>query len=333
MREMKEQLVSLLEQAEDHEHERDRRVAVQEPLADGGEPRQPPVIDVLSRQMQAPQMETRELTSCLPDRELSAMLKVTRRLPRARGAGSFARRLRSLYLRRPRAAVEVDVLGFKMCLDPHEWADAAFLFYPHRYEHREVAFVTSNLQDGDVFLDVGANVGFYSLIAARLVGRAGLVLAIEADPVNYRKLSFNLRLNGVTNVRPIMVGVSDREEALSLAANTGGNRGASSFLGATGDNIDVSCLPLYNILQKEHLTKVDGMKIDIEGYEIRVLNRFFADVAEGNNSLLPRFIVAEENPDYAASSGEDVPGLLRSNGYDGRRVSPLNWAMTRQPSS
>jgi hypothetical protein len=84
------------------------------------------------------------------------------------------------------------------------------IFYFGVWEPNLTSFLASRLRDGDVFVDVGANIGYFSLLASRLVGRHGKVVAIEASPNIFAMLSANLARNGAANVEAINIAVSDR---------------------------------------------------------------------------------------------------------------------------
>lgn len=256
--------------------------------------------------------------------ELRMMRAVTTRLPRVRGAGFLTHTLMRLYLRKPRPPVDAGVLGFKMCLDPSEFVDRALLFYPQFWDPQELGFLARHLRPGDVFLDVGAHIGLYSLAASRAVGRDGLVLAIEADPHTYRRLRRHLRANRIENVRAVNVGVSDRTEVLRLGIDSGGNNAANSFLRQTDHGIEVGCRPLLDVLREHHVAAVHGAKFDIEGYEYRVLDRFLADAGD---DLRPGFIILEFHPTWVEMAGGDALALLTSHGYRIHARHDLNYIL------
>src|SRR5438094_750470 len=77
-------------------------------------------------------------------------------------------------------------------------------------------FIESLVHPGDVAVDVGANIGYHTLIFARAVGERGRVFAYEPDPDNFRLLRRNVELNGYRNVRPFQAAVSDRSGTLTL---------------------------------------------------------------------------------------------------------------------
>jgi FkbM family methyltransferase len=250
------------------------------------------------------------------DKELRLWLWLSRRLPRRRGSVFVADTCAQLYRRKPRDAVSIDVLGARMVLDPHEYVDGQLLFYPQLKDRDEVAYMEDNLTEGCCFVDVGANIGFFSLLASRLVGDEGRVIAIEADPYSHSRLRSNLELNAATNVRALNVGVSDRRGTERLGINVTGNRGNSGFYSDSAHGADVPCLPLQEVLTRQGVNRVDGAKFDIEGHEFRVLSKFFA---ESTSALFPRFIVIEHTANIPSKArtriGGDAVRLLRSKGY------------------
>lgn len=260
------------------------------------------------------------------DNELKFYLKVTKRLPKIRGSGVISNRLRTYYTRQKRQQVVADVLGFKMILDPAEWVDGNMLFSPHLYEYEETAFVRSVVTKGMTFIDVGANIGFYSLIAAGLVGDSGSVIAIEADPFNYQKLVTNIGLNPLSSIQSKNVGVSDKHEVLDLWLNTSGNRGGNTFV--NDDNyvsrisVKVECKPLLDILMGFGLVAIDFVKLDIEGFEYRVLDCFLRDAS---SVMYPRWFLLEDSN----HSNIDIVNLLLSAGYKITKRFKHNVALQR----
>lgn len=257
--------------------------------------------------------------------ELQFWLALARRLPRLRGAGRISQVMETIYTRKKRPETETDVLGFNMRLDPADNAERQFLFCPHLYDWREIGLLRERLKPGGTFLDAGANVGFYSLIASGLVGPSGTVLAVEADPYNASRLAANVALNRMNNVRVANFGLSDKAETLRLGRDTGGNRGGNSFLSNSPDGVSVQCKTLADVLLSEGIQKVDGAKMDIEGFEFRVLQQFFA---EGKSHLRPGFLIIEINPSFEKKINEATLTLLAQNGYGLTQVSELNYLAT-----
>lgn len=245
------------------------------------------------------------------DSELKFLLSVSRRLPQLRGAGKISTILRKLYLRKPRSITEVDVLNFRMQLNPADWVDGELLFHPHLFDREEVSIVKSLLKPGDTFLDAGSHIGFYSLALSSTVGPNGRIIAIEAHPQTFARLKQHLQLNEIKNVVPIQCGLSDKIETLKLG-ETAGNSGANSFLRQDSHGIDISCKPLLDVLNELNVHQIHGAKFDIEGFECRVLNRFLSDAPK---TLWPRFIMIEQYSELHAQKTADTRDLLKQFGY------------------
>ncbi len=199
-----------------------------------------------------------------------------------------------------------------MRLRPGDYVEGQLLFAPQFYEAEERAWVQQHLRPGDVFADLGAHAGLYTLLAARAVGPAGCVIAVEANPETFARLQENLRENGFEQVRAFDCGVSDRAEVRKLGHTGAANTGAASFLAEGGGEEEVECLPLLTILERAAVQRLDGLKLDIEGFEHRVLERFFADVPV---SLYPDFVLLEHKQRLIARAGGDALALLQRHGY------------------
>ncbi len=203
----------------------------------------------------------------------------------------------------------IELLGFRMQLDPRECVDAELWFTPRFYDHREFAFLLERFPENGVLVDAGANIGFWSLrFAHRFPGSR--VCAIEANPDTFDILCRNISLNGFGNIRPVNVGIADREGELALYCNDTGNRGGDSFSHAAADRsktVTVEVRPLAAILSQAGIERIDLLKMDIEGFELPVLQRFFT---EAPATLWPRRICIE------ILHAPEVLQLLLDMGYE-----------------
>ena len=167
------------------------------------------------------------------------------------------------------------------------------LFTAAYHDRLERRWVRCLLRPGDYAVDVGANVGVYTLLFARLVGPSGRVTAIEADPANFAALSRNVILNGYDQVSLVAAGASDRRERLALHHHRD-NLGMHSFVHDFGEGAAVvECHPLVDLMGP---APVRIMKLDIEGFEYRVLNGFFH-----SGGSLPEYLLIEEWKDAQKS--------------------------------
>ena len=246
------------------------------------------------------------------------LLAVTRRLPKVRGSGRIGHAIANFYRRKPRAAVMTSVFGFRMRLDPMEYVEADILFVPQIYDRRELNHLRRVLRPGDVFVDLGANVGLYALVASRLVGATGRVYAVDADLYSIERLTEHVALNGLSNVVAIHAGVSDREEIRRLGINQRGNRGASSFSADGEVNVDVRCHSLAQLIRPYGVTSFSAAKLDIEGFGYRVLDNV---LREADSSAHPRLLIVEKEP--------GVERLMQEYGYRHIDESGLNYVFER----
>lgn len=215
--------------------------------------------------------------------------------------------------------VKAKVLGVKMRLNPGEFVDCALLLFPQFYDNRELDYMRKRLKPGDVFVDVGSHIGLYSMVASGKVGPTGRVLALEASPETFARLQWTIADNAADNIQPVHVGVSDREETLTLSMVAPPFEAASTFLIEEGRGARVRCRPLLDVLQENGVDHVTGMKLDIEGFEHRVLTRFLADADE---SLHPEWVIVEVNPALQRAGAGDPLPVLKEHGY---RLSKSVW--------
>jgi FkbM family methyltransferase len=136
------------------------------------------------------------------------------------------------------------------------------------------AFVRGRLAPGDTFIDVGANVGYHALLAAKLVGADGRVAAIEASPSIFRSLQENLSLNDATTaVRAINKAASDVAGTVHIHHGPVANIGLTTTLESRGfaPEAEVAAAPLADLLEPQEIETARLVKIDVEGAEDRVL--------------------------------------------------------------
>jgi FkbM family methyltransferase len=174
------------------------------------------------------------------------------------------------------------------------------------------------LAPGDAFIDVGANIGWYSVLAARQVGPAGRVYAFEPSPREFRLLLDNLALNGATNVLAYSLALGGRcgEAVLSLEpAHTGMNRlvegGAD---GKTRAAVPVCRGEAVLAHLRTERRAIALLKVDCEGAEYGVLEGFASLLEES----LVRRVAVEVTPDFLARFGhtrDDLYGLMDRLGY------------------
>ncbi|HYO49953.1 MAG TPA: FkbM family methyltransferase [Chloroflexia bacterium] len=205
------------------------------------------------------------------------------------------------------------VNDFKLFLDPDDKVMSHYLLEDGRWEPLETGIVESELKEGDVVLDIGANIGYYTILAARRVGPRGRVFAFEPDPRNFALLQKNLRANGCTNVHTERRAVSDCTGTIRLYLDKL-NKGDHTIYDVGGRHaIEVGTVRLDDYFS-EYGGKIDLIKIDVQGAEGRVLR--------GMHSLLERNkqvrIITEFWPNRLEECGtpsEEFIGGLTAHGF------------------
>jgi FkbM family methyltransferase len=184
------------------------------------------------------------------------------------------------------------------------------LFNPD-YNLEELDFLRAHTPSGGVFVDVGANVGTYAMVLARHVGQSGTVIAIEPHPLTQARLAFNNAASGFTQVILVAAAAGSCDGELMIETD-GGNLGASHIVTGEpkGNAIKVPSLRLQRILGEALVSRIDALKIDVEGYEDRVLTGFFR---EAPPTLWPRAVVIEHlsRDEWL----EDCIADMRARGY------------------
>ena len=163
-------------------------------------------------------------------------------------------------------------------------SDSRLLLRPDSFDPVEMDCLLGMVKPGFAFIDVGANCGFYAL---RVAATGGRVVAIEPHPQMFRRLKFNLELNPECTLRLLDCAVGDRRDSIRIAEDAR-NLGRTR-IDETG-GISAEMRPLLDIVRDEGLDRLNALKVDVEGFEDRVLAPFLGDAPD---SLLPETIIAE----------------------------------------
>jgi FkbM family methyltransferase len=184
------------------------------------------------------------------------------------------------------------------------------------WEPFETRVLLHELKAGDTFLDVGANIGYYSVVAAAKVGMKGKVVAFEPDPDNFKMLERNLDLNKLRNSMPLPVAVSDYCGSAKLfkdQENQGDHR-VNLVSDREMENrtvIEVKCRGLDSY-GDDCFAKVDFVKIDTQGMECHVLRGMSDTLAENRSRLRMCIEFWPQGLMAAGSSAAELLDLLSS---------------------
>jgi FkbM family methyltransferase len=143
------------------------------------------------------------------------------------------------------------------------------------------AFMRRRLRPGDTFIDVGADIGYLSVLGSRLVGPHGVVVAIEPAPFAIAALQETVAMNDLTNIRLVAGAVSDRDGELPLFVGPSYASGLTTTVAPRFGHREqgrVRAAPLGSLVTREELATTRLIKIDVEGAENRVLAGMLASV-------------------------------------------------------
>ena len=211
----------------------------------------------------------------------SAILVGLRRLPTARLRASVYRHVSRPLVRRMNARLEVPVSGgSRMIVDTSDVIGRS-LAVSGTWETHVTPVLARLLTPGDVCVDVGAHVGYFTLLASKLVGAEGSVYAIEPAPATYAALQENLELNSVTNVIALNVAAGAEDGRATLYDPFPGNTGEATMRyvpalwtareQALASGVEVPVRRVASVVPDAQVTQVRLVKIDVEGYELEVL--------------------------------------------------------------
>ena len=227
-----------------------------------------------------------------------------------------------LYLRGKRPLV---VDGHKMFLSDHHAPSLGFVssMINDRYEVEMRDLFNSLIQAGMTVFDVGAHVGHYTLMAARIVGPGGRVYAFEPEPENYAILRKNVELNGYTNVTCIPKAVSSQSGVLTLYVSSQGNDRHTIIEDpravSLGTRRAVPATTLDEFAASIGWPQVDVIKMDVEGAEPQAL--------AGMSELLGRSqtlsLIIEFAPEIMRAGGTDPVEFLHTIRQGGFTISPV----------
>lgn len=202
------------------------------------------------------------------------------------------------------------------------------------YEPAMTSEIKGLLSEGDTFIDLGANEGFFSIIASHLVGPRGAVILLEPQQRLWEVITKNIELNNILNCKLLPYAVDDHNSVATIHLYTSLNTGASSL--SNGFNFKISfpalrklfygkstikTITLDELLTGCGLKKVKLVKIDIEGYEFQAL-------LGGRKALQTKSVenlLIETHPEALLKLGQDekmITDYLTSFGYNLNLITP-----------
>lgn len=247
-----------------------------------------------------------------------------RQAPGTLGKAPLVGRYLNPYLRdHPRRRVVQSRSGPRFAVDTQDLIQR-YIYMFGTWEPHMTSWLSRRLQPGDTFVDVGANIGYFSLVASRLVGETGHVVAVEASPLFHQRTLAQARFNGCRNVRAVNAAVSDARESLTFTLASSRNMGANSVVpydGPAESTFEMEACPLPELLSDAEIASARVIKIDVEGAE--------GSVVRGMIPMLGRLrpdaeITVEVTPERMARLGDSADELLvtmREHGFHVYRLA------------
>src|SRR5215831_21394191 len=174
---------------------------------------------------------------------------------------------------------EAEIFGYKIKLDLADYIQRSI--YLGTFEPDESAQIKKYLKPGMTFVDVGANVGYYSLMAASLVGPRGRVLAFEPSPYAFARLKETIERNKLSQVHAVQLGLGDIANEARLFLPLPGNHSPSMVPNSGDRPITVGVRRLDDWLFEHEVDCVHLVKIDVEGFEPNVIKGAAKYISEG----------------------------------------------------
>ena len=181
---------------------------------------------------------------------------------------------------------KVKIGKYFLFLNPYDPVVSGAIFF-NVYEKSESHFIKSICYEGMNILDIGANIGYYTALFSQLAGERGSVIAIEPDLESYKYLSKSINSFNYKNVLSFRLAASDIKQKLPLfisKENRGDNRLYST--NQKRNSIMVDCLTVDELLEENKIENLDLIKIDVQGYEPKVLKGMLNIVRSSKKLIL-----------------------------------------------
>lgn len=169
-----------------------------------------------------------------------------------------------------RGVIGETIYNVKMVLDLRDIVQNR-IFFQRVWEPNLSIFINNQLDEEDIFFDIGCNVGYFALLAST---KCVKTFAFDPDPKNIEVVNFNRSINFFNNITTLNFGLGDKNESLQFFRASIGNNGLSGFTSRNStENFAVPVYTLDYLIYKEKLVPFPTfMKIDTEGWEEKILH-------------------------------------------------------------
>lgn len=207
--------------------------------------------------------------------------------------------------------------SFCLILNVDEWIQQHIFFFGV-YDVAGINFIKRTLKPDDVFIDIGANIGTYSIAASGCLDKdkGGTIYSFEPVSGVYKRLMENIELNEIDNIFSKKLAIFDEHKTIELYLSSNENLGMSSIFHhdtESGEVESVNAVKLDDFMSENNIRKVNLIKIDIEGAEIFALNGMVNTLREFTPILLVE--ISENVLQGDVVRGVDVFNFMRDIGY------------------
>jgi FkbM family methyltransferase len=219
----------------------------------------------------------------------------------------------------------VIVNDYKMKLIPNDEGISKELRVFHVHEPLLTQIIKNEIKDGMTCVEVGCNIGYYALLESKLVGKNGKVIAIEPSPINFNCFKKNLELNKISNVEPFNFAVGNSNVMTNFFLSNISNWSKVIEKPLSNSDKNVIRIPLKKLdtFYLEHnLTKIDFIRMDIEGYEFKA----YEGMKEIIKKYKPRLMI-EVHSTLGNEQTIEFFKKLQDDGYQSKYLIPrgLDW--------
>lgn len=189
-----------------------------------------------------------------------------------------------------------------------------YILHEHyrQHEKEELKFINKNIKKGDNVIDLGANIGYYTILMSKLVGDEGKVFSFEPDPNSAEILKMNIDLNDCKNVIIVQKAVHNETNKVKFYICDTDNRNNSMYM-EYNDSIEVESIKLDDYF-KDYTESITFIKMDIQGSEVNVLKGMQSLLQKNRNLVL----VTEIFPQALTKAGtttDEYMKIIQDNGF------------------
>ena len=181
--------------------------------------------------------------------------------------------IKRIFLRNKEEKIVVN--GYEMYVNPNDKGISEELAMFKIHEPLNTKFLSEQLQEGMICLDIGANLGYFTFLESLKIGKTGRVIGVEPAPLTFELFEKNIKLQKHQNISSYNFAFSDKESTVDFFISNSSNWSRiiaekDTYHGDKGDIIKIKCRTIDNFIEELELKKLDLIRVDLEGYEFEI---------------------------------------------------------------